>query len=511
MIVVTPLQEPIGTRKITRAQIWKNKATSSWALPIILVFQAAISWIFLQNTIFQDEALYVYAGRQILQSWAGGPAILDNYSYYFSGNPYIYPLIGGALDFLGGTELARSFSLVCMLVVTICGYHITKLLFGQKSAVFAAIFLICQGPILFLSRLATYDPLCICLLAVATLVAVKSAHTQKPWLTLALGPLLVLAFGTKYAALLFIPSIFAILFLKTLFKRGWLSMFIRGGLAVLSFAVAAAIGAYIVLHFDRDMLHALGATTTNRIVTYENSPMSLAIHVLQMVGLSYAVGLASLFFARNKNILLILLFMGTALLIPAYHIYKGELVSLDKHLGFSMFFVMPLAGYTLASLSGFRQNFSSGRYWFAGIAACLIFFMIGVREGQDMFTSWPATDRLSYVLNTQVRTDNGHYLAEQFEVSRYNLRANTANWQWTGLDFYVYTDSHGHYYEGNDAYIHAIQDGHFDLVQLNYGFDAATAQVIRNAVIASKKYELIAKIPYQDSYGSGLFWVWRRQ
>src|SRR5260370_27184330 len=137
---------------------------SRWSLPLILAFQALLSWTLLQNTIFQDEALYVYAGRQIWQYWLGGQPLMESYSYYFSGYPYVYPIIGGALDMLGGLELARSFSLVCMLIVTACGYYVTKKLFNQKSAVFAAIFLVCQGPVLFLSRLATYYALCLGLL-----------------------------------------------------------------------------------------------------------------------------------------------------------------------------------------------------------------------------------------------------------------------------------------------------------------------------------------------------------
>jgi hypothetical protein len=220
---------------------------------------------------------------------------------------------------------------------------------------------------------------------------------------------------------------------------------------------------------------------------------------------------ASLFFARKKHLFLVLLFLGSALLVPAYHIYKAELISLDKHLGFSMFFVMPVAGYALASLSGFRWSFSSGRYWLAGLAACLIVFMIGTKEAQDMYAIWPATNNLTYALNTQIRPSNGYYLAEQFEVSRYNLRSDTYTWQWTGLDFFEYKDSLGRYYIGNDAYVHAIHDGYFGVIQLNYGYNIPTATLIAKAIADSKQYELIAKIPYHDYYGNGLFWVWRKR
>ncbi len=147
MAEISSPQLSVETKKITRKRLLTGVTLSRWSLPLILALQALLSWTLLQNTAFQDEGLYLYAGRQIWQYWLGGPPLLDNYSYYISGYPYIYPIIGGGLDMLGGLELARSFSLVCMLITTACGYYVTKQLFDQKSAVFAALFFVCQGPV----------------------------------------------------------------------------------------------------------------------------------------------------------------------------------------------------------------------------------------------------------------------------------------------------------------------------------------------------------------------------
>jgi hypothetical protein len=219
----------------------------------------------------------------------------------------------------------------------------------------------------------------------------------------------------------------------------------------------------------------------------------------------------ALVFMRKKQILPVLLFFGSSLLVPGYHIYKAELISLDKHLGFSMFFLMPVAGFALASLCDFHLSKSSGRYWISGVALCLILFMVGTKEAQDMYSIWPPTTNLAYALNTQVRRGDGYYLAEQFEVSRYNLRNDTYTWQWTGLDFFEYKDKQGHYYIGNDAYIHAVHDGYFTLIQLNYGYNVSTAVLIAKTIEQSKRYTLIGKIPYKNYYGTGYFWIWRKK
>jgi hypothetical protein len=511
VIGISSPQQSLEVKKITRKFLLANVTMSRWLLPLILAFQAVLAWTMLQNTIFQDEALYVYAGQQIWQAWLGGPPVTDPYSYYFSGYPYVYPIIGGGLNMLGGIELVRVFSLLCMLTVTACGYYVTKKIFDQKSAIFAAIFLVCQGPVLFLSRLSTYDPLCLCLLAVSTALAVNASMAKRPWRALSIGPVLVLAFFTKYVALMFIPSVLAILTLCTLLRWGWKSMLLRGILGLVSLDVAAILAAILVLHFDPQMIHAIINTSTNRIIIVQASRLVLTEHVIAMIGLSYAVGLVALVFTRKKYLLIMLLLLGTPLIVPAYHIYKAEQISLDKHLGFGMFFLMPLAGYALASLSGFRGRFLSGRYWLSGVAICLMLFLVGTQEARDMYSAWPDTSRLTYVLDTQVRPASGRYLMEQFEVSRYNLRNNTYNWQWTGLDFFEYKDKLGRYYIDDAAYVQAVKDGYFTLIQLNYGgYYFQTDTLVTQAIKQSKKYVLIDKIPYQDYYGPGYFWVWRK-
>ncbi len=528
MVIETPFptREGAGTghspysplpqvKKITRKRPLTNETLVRWSLPLVLAFQALFSWVLLQNTAFQDEALYVYAGRQIWQGWLSGHPFHEYYSVYFSGNPYIFPIIAGGLDLLGGLELVRFFCLLCLLTVTACGYYVTKQLFNQRSAIFAAIFFVCQGPVLFLGRLATYDALCLCMLAVATALAVKAGQARRPWWALGLGPFLVLAFFAKYAALLFVPSILVILALWALSNGGWRSLLARSALGVFSLGVVATLAAQLVIRFDPQMLHALGATTTNRMVIASFPRPWLTQHVIEMVGLSYGMGLIGLLFARQKQVFMAFLFLGTALLIPAYHIYATEIVSLDKHLGFSMFYVMPVAGHALASLSGFRtglqRTFSASRYWLSGVAIYLILFLIGVHEAQVMYYIWPSTTQVTWVFDTQVRLANGRYLAEQVEVLRYNLRDGTYDWQWVGLDYFEYTDAQGHYLTGKEAYVKAVNDGYFDLIQLNYGYNKQIANLITTAIKQSKKYELIKKMPAPNVYGnSDSFWIWRK-
>ena len=115
--------------------------------------------------MFQDEALYLLAGREIFLTWVGKASHLKPYGLLFSGYPSFYPVIGGILDFLVGLEAAHTSSLLCALIVTCCVYFITIQFFDRMSALIAAFLFACEGSVLFIGRLATFDAFCLCLLA----------------------------------------------------------------------------------------------------------------------------------------------------------------------------------------------------------------------------------------------------------------------------------------------------------------------------------------------------------
>ena len=515
------------TRQVTRKPFGLAIALSRFTLPFILALQALISLFTLHNSAFQDEALYLLAGRQIFQSWLGGPHVLDPYSTYFSGYPAFYPVIGGVLDMLGGLELARLFSLLCMLVVTTCAYFITKKLFNQQSAVFAAALFACQGPVLFLSRLATYDALCLCMLALATLIAIYVGSARKPWGALALGPLLLFAVAAKYAGILFVPTVLILLFWQSLSCLGWRKMLARVGLGAFSLAITGALAYW---KMDKSVLIGLRTTTTARVAVVDTPAQVLLQHVVLLGGIAYLlalIGLVLLAFHRSTSLFRLpalftfLILYGSSLLAPAYHIYKSELVSLDKHMAFSIFFIVPLAGYTLSLFSGYlptknaldrtpRRSIPRGHYWLTGLALCLVMFLIGSQQAQEDYAQWESTGNLMYLLHTQVQPNSGHYLAEEYDVTRYYMQDTTASWQWSSLDYFSYTNKQQGYLLGPPAYKAAIQAGYFDLIELNYGYNAALAQNIYQDIKVSGHYTLIARLPYHNAYGDGYFWLWRK-
>jgi len=526
-------QKP-AIKRVARKQIRAWVLPSFWRLTLILALQTIVSLAALRNTAFQDEALYLFAGRQIINGWLGLPHFPVEWASFLSGYAYFYPVIGGALDMMGGLELARMFSLLCMLGVTASAYYVTTRVFDRNSAILAAALFASQGPVLFLGRLATYDALCLLLVALAVVLAVHVSTARAPWAIVFIGPLLVLAILAKFAGLLFVPVPLAILAWRSLERRGWRSMFVRLGMALCSLIIVGAV-AYITL--DKAALHAISGSTTSRDVTVKTAPLYLIQFILSLSGAAFALGVLGVALGSWRRLPMKLLLFGASLLVPAYHIYAGELISLHKHLAFSMFFVTPLAGYAAARLSGFRdrpptpipakstqsltqadvahrpggrRNLSVGRYWLAGLAICLITFSLGVQQAQTLYGAWAQSNELIYAMRTQVRQGGGRYLAEDFDVCRYYLQNETALWQWSSLDYFEYTDKGHRYLVGKEAYRAAIQEGYFGLVELSYGYDAPMAVFISQQLTASKQYELITKIPNSNTYGTGYFWIWRK-
>src|SRR6266567_2942135 len=380
------LNKGVYTLVIKSSLIMTKKSTGSYSdfnsmlfrlpLPLILLLQAITSLLALSNTAFQDEALYLLAGRQIFLSWMGKTPYLEPYGLYFSGYPSFYPVIGGLLDFLGGLEAARLFSLLCMLIVTTCLYFMTIQFFDRKSALIAALLFACEGSVLFIGRLATYDAFCLCLLSLAIVLSLRASKAASAQSLLAVGPLLVLAVVAKYAGLLFVPTVLALLAWWSWKHKGLEEMFVRLGIALFSLVVSGFI---VFLNLDKQALTGLSFTTTNRASFIEAMPILVVQHIVVMEGIFFGLAFLGLLLCGRQRLPTGLLF-GSALLVTLYHTYKGELVSLDKHLAFSMFFLAPLAGFAIATFVSLWQKRSVRLSWVIALALCLLIFPLGLRQ-----------------------------------------------------------------------------------------------------------------------------------
>lgn len=481
-------------------------ASSRLALLFILIFQATISLLLLHNTAFEDEALYMFAGRQIIAHWRDYHVMVDGYGFFFSGYPNLHPVIAGMLDMIGGVEAARMLSLALMLAVTACVFWTTQVLIDDASAMLAALLFSFQGSVLFLGRLATHDSLCFMLLAAATVLALLASATGALWQACAMGALLALSMASKYAGLLFVPSIFALLIWRGIHAQGKRVTLTMLGASVCSLLLTSVV----VYQFSGEGVAQGFYTTTLHRVVSGRAPLAMMLDAqFKWGGLIFILGLIGLAM-KGMDLGTGLLLFATSLLAPVFHLAKGEMVSMHKHIAFALFFMMPLAGYAVARLV-FHGRSALGALRLAGFAICLFALITGARQAYILYHGWSSSSELIGFLRTQVRPGNDRYLAEEFNVARYYLADRADPNQWTSLDYFVYTDKQGQHHSGKDAYVSAINDEYFELIELNFGARAAVAEAIDQAIRSGGEYALVTRTYYPNSYGPGYFWIWRRK
>ena len=392
-----PFAEPVHNAR--------QSQSGRWVLAAVVGVEV-IGSLRLRNSVFQDEALYLWAGHQITSHVLHATPLVGSFSSYFSGSPGIYPVLGSLVDGVAGLAGARALSLGWMIVATLCVYAITKRLFSHSGAAApaAAAAFALSAPILFIGHLATFDAMCLGLLAVATYVSVRAASARRAWWTATIGPILVLAVLTKYAGALFVPSIFAILMLESYRHAGAMAALKRLGVALVALVGAFAI---VMAVFGTSILTGLQSTTTNRTVLLASPPGPLVMQALTLGGYFAAVALCGCFMVSRRQRLLGVVLFATVLLAPAYHIYKGEPVSLAKHVGFGLFFAAPLVGRALAGLTG-KVNRLSGRRFATGVAVGLLLTTTGFARSSRLVHEWSNSDSLVVTLRSLVRPGSGH-------------------------------------------------------------------------------------------------------
>lgn len=492
---------------------------SRLALLAILALQAAVS-LRLQNTAFEDEALYLYAGRMEIAHLLHGAALQGDYGSYFSGAPVLYPVLGAALNAIGGLALARALSLAEMLAVTAMLYSITRLKFNERAALCSAALFAVSESAIFLGHLATFDATCLFLLAAATRIVVRWSGSRRPVFLLA-APLVALAVAVKYAGLLFVPTIAVLPAIA-----GWPARGRRVLLYPPAFAVTVAGLLYAALrlagHADVD---ALKVTTLGRA---HGSVPVLAVAretgawggVLMALAVAGAVGYATrarteprtergektvaASGGRWRRVALGAVLAGTAFLAPAYQMYLHTDVSLLKHVGFGVFFAAPMAGLGLVRLVGehFRRPQVAIALWTGAL-------VLGLSQSWSLYQAWPSSGPLVKALSAYL-APGAKYLVEVPAVPIYYLqgRADAQPGQFWSTFGISYVNSRGQTLTGNAGFAAAVRAGIFRIVAYSGNVTPAADAAIAGALRSSSSYQLAEVLHLSDSAGPVTYYIW---
>jgi hypothetical protein len=502
----------LSARKPNQRSSTRRSWISRGCLLAILLMQAALS-LRLQNSAFEDEALYLYVGHLEIAHWLHGASLQGDYPSYFSGAPVLYPVLGAMADNLGGLAAARAASLVEMLATTALLYGLSRRLFNERVGLCAAIVFAVATPTIFLGHFATYDASALFLLALATWIVVRTAEFRWPVYLLA-APVACLAVATKYASLLFVPSVIAIAGLAAWPTR-------RRKALIPPLALTVVVGVLLfgaVMMAGPDYLKGIDFSTLQRSQG-TSTTSSLLWDCLKWAGLPFALAvIGAVAYAirpytdrgekiapagsRLRRVVLGAVLAGCALLAPAEQIRIHTFVSLQKHIGFGLFFAAPIAGVGLARIIG--DHFRRAQL---GILVWTTALVLGLTQAIDQFSGWSNSSAVVADLAHYLKP-GAHYLIEVDEVPIYYLRhyRDAQPVQFTSTYNIGYVNAQGQYLTGDAGYVAAIKADYFRVVSYNYQTTPAVDRVLAGALEANPAYRLAAAIP--NSNGSITQYIW---
>jgi MFS family permease len=486
----------------------KQRWLSLLGLVVVLIGQEILS-LRLHNTVFLDEAGYLSAGRCQLDLWLHHGPPCEHYAQYFSGAPFLYPVLAAAADGHGGLATARGLSLVFMLLITVLVWGIAGRLFGRLAAFFAAAVFAASAPVLYLGHFATFDAAALCGLAFALWLVVRIGERRGWLLPVLAGLVLGLAVATKYAARAFVPSVIAIAGLLATSKIGPRAAAIR--CVIIGAAAASVFGATLLIGGGQ-LLKGLTSTTTNRpsaqssdaSIIREFSELGLAVFVIALVGA--AIYLYSERYEPDQpdgtRAVTGFILAGSALIAPLNQLHIHTTVSLHKHIAFGLMFAAPLAGLTLAWLAG-------GAWYRAALPGVVTVALVvtGATQSQTLFGKWPNSSVMVARLSSVISSPNQQILADGISVPRYYLsdRVPLRNWHNPGSSF-TYT-ANGSTQTGMLAYQAAFAGHYFAAVVLNDEAQSPLNQQLI-ALMEANGYRELALIPTKTTGGTGTYSVW---
>ena len=374
----------------------KQKSKMIWS-GLFLVFAIGMLLLGLDlrsGSAHMDEHGYLFVGRQLLsgQTW-------PSHSYIF-GFDLSWYLFGYFDKYFGGLAGARVAS-VCMGVISLLGYYLFNRQLWDSSAVavVATLLLASSASHLFVSSIATYDIVAVCLLCWAMLFAVKAANSKSRLTVVCSAVLLGLAVLSKYILVSYLPLIALVLLVVNPRQA------IVGG-----FIVATMLLSYGAWHFSE--LAELYAVQISGVHSANTTRWDILSRVAQQIGLPIMLcaiaGYYLLFCSsgeRQKPTAKLLLLVVFSLPLPLYHFLGGNLISLYKHLHYSLLFLLPIiAWFLVVSISRFNL-FRSVRAQ-VSLFVILIAYLAGnysilqkIRNGYP--DSRELSQRISQILNSQ--------------------------------------------------------------------------------------------------------------
>ena len=299
-----------------------------------------------------DEYDYLFVAKTLLadMTW-------PTHTYIF-GSDFSWYLLGWGDRLLGGLVGARSVAALLGALSLWGVYLFAREVWQSKSIAWVAtLILALSAGHIFISRLASYDAVSFCFFALAMMPLLRGCNNSSRFtqrsknLYIALGMLLLLsAVLTKYTTAAYLP--FIGLFILVIAP----SQALTAGAMLLT-----GIGTYLWWHWhDLIVLYEVqisgthGENTTYKDIIFRSGYYAGGLLCLSIPAILYAKKINQK--KAMKTLALLTIFSMPLFL---YHLHSKNLISLYKHLNFSLFFLATAAAW---SISQWYSHYATYKY-----------------------------------------------------------------------------------------------------------------------------------------------------
>jgi hypothetical protein len=201
--------------------------------------------------------------------------------------------------------------------------------------------------------------------------------------------------------------------------------------------------------------------------------------------------------------------VAAVFLAPVGQARIHTITSLFKHVGFGAWFGCIIAGFALACLATAVPTVKAGGAARAGVAAAALGAVAGAALAGSHFSSWPRSTSFAVRLAALASRYPGPVLEDSVVPAyyvpalRWRSRAGTVQ--------FTYTDPRtGRKLSGRSAYLDAIKNGYFSIIDLSFANTIQDDNKITHDISATTAYRLAAVIPYQVGGVRAAYKIWVR-
>ena len=374
----------LGAHVRSGAAALATPVSAAWGVTSLMALFQVIYILSAPTGPFIDEGIYVTAGLRTLQ----GLGVSDNYLTWFAGS-LLWPVLAALAYLAGGLIGVRLLALLCTTLAVCATIQATRNLFGDRAALWTALALAVNGPLLALAHFGVYDQLSLLGLGVSFWAATELVRRDdRLWLVLAAlaGAFAVLG---KYPMILSLAPILALIWLLRGAKR-------RTDLLLFGYILAAVLIIYYLPL--RDKLSQFPAWRVENSPSFGATPLTVAFSLAVYSAIPIAltvIGWLAAWPLRKRRLATILL--GALFLWPGYHMLTQNSVGDTKHIVAGFIFAYPLIGLGLAHLWSWRGpmqlrlRLGVSPRW--GRTAAMIIFacvaLAGLLQSANLDRSWP--------------------------------------------------------------------------------------------------------------------------